>query len=819
MTSSANSLTAVSSHSSGFTFDGQALWKLVKRRRTSIVLGVAIGWALGLAYFFLAPVKYESATEVLVMQKDQKMAKGDSADQVQTAINEDILSTHMQILRSREIVGSALKAGGFDQLPSIVNHLKRDQSPTTFVIDGLTVTRGGTGQSRLAHVLNVSFRHTSESESKEILEAVVASYKKFLGDKFQDVGQEAASLITRAKVDLANDLKGAEERYREFREKAPLLWKNGESANVHQVRYEELNAALSASRLHASKARARLKVVEDAIAEQDARGAEGFERLALLDHNDFERLGMLIDIDKGDSNSAEFQSTLPQRTEMARAQHQSILELVLKQKSRAADLGPDHPEMQQLNAQIKEAQSFISAQSARLGDVEKKAKLTPKTIVQAYRELLKQDVATMDRQQIELNKAADTAQEEAKALVVFELRGEALRKEIDRVQSLYDAVLERLREINLVKDYGGFVTEVIAPAELGKKVSPRGSISLLFGTFVGLVIAAGAVGAAELRDRSFHDVDALASAVRVPVLSTVPLMDPETLDEETTERVAETQRSHCLTAYFRPKSRDAEVFRGLRTSVFFSGKNKTHRIIACSSPAMGDGKTTVISNLAISIAQSGRSVLLVDCDLRRPRIHELFHLSNEVGLSDIVSSATDPQDAIQTIDVENLSLLTSGPIPANPAELLSSVAFNDFLDMVRERYDYVLLDCPPVLAVSDPCVVAPKADAVLVIVRLENNTRSQVIRAVDMLQELDTKVTGLVVNCVLAAASGGDYGSGKYGYGYGYGGDPNSKYYEEGQATAPSGRARGGKKSSGPKSETIANGREIAAAGDKSGTR
>lgn len=766
--------------------DFDQVLNVAKRRWVSLAVGLLAGLALGAAYYVVTAVKYESAAQILVMRKDPKLAtRGvDASEQSEEGVSEDLLATHIQLLQSREIVGQALAENGFDKLPSILNDLDSDETPITYIIDRLGVTRGGAGQSRLAHVLNISLRHTSPTESRDILDAVIRSYRKFLGEKFQDVSTEAADLISQAKVQLAGDLKETEERYRKFRANAPLLWKGEHSSNIFQARYEQIQKELSDIRLQRANAEARLRVVDQAMASQKGQHQDDMLRLASLGGDDIERLSMLVQVERGDSNSAEFQSSQPARLEIARSQHQSLMALLLREQTLIADLGPDHPHIRDVRAQIRTAQDFIASQNEQLGEVKDRPRLTSSKLVESYRELLKQDIATLDGREASLNKEAEVEEKRAKELVTFELDDEAMRKETIRKQDLYDAVIDRLREINLVKDYGRFITEVIAPAEEGERVSPKRSLTLAGSLCLGLLLGGIGIVVAEYRDRSFHSVEALRDAVNSPILSTVPKL--EIADNLAFRNsVAEFGLDPSLQAFYRPKSREAEVFRGLRTTLCFAARNKKHLAIACTSPSVGDGKSTVTANLAISLAQSGRSVLLVDCDLRRPRVDKLFKVDASSGLVDVLSGIGDPPDHIRSTPIDNLSILPCGVIPPNPAELLSSDAFSQFLDYARERYDFVMLDCPPVLAVADPCIVAGKADELLMIVRLETATRPQILRAQDMLTEVGAKPSGIVVNGVVREATeAGRYAYG-YGYGYGYGEKRTASYYTQ-DAAGPS---------------------------------
>ena len=194
----------------------------------------------------------------------------------------------------------------------------------------------------------------------------------------------------------------------------------------------------------------------------------------------------------------------------------------------------------------------------------------------------------------------------------------------------------------------------------------------------------------------------------------------------------------------------------------------------------GDGKTLLAANLAISIAQSGRKVLLLDGDLRRPRVHQLFGVNVEVGVSSVVSGQVDPPEAVQQTAVENLSVVACGPLPVNPAELLTAPEFEQCLQYYREQFDFVIVDCPPLLAVADPCIIAPLVDGVILTVRIARDRRTQVLRSKELLEGVNANVLGVVVNGADTVTEGG-YGYGRYGYGnYGY--TSGQEYFEHDSA-------------------------------------
>jgi capsular exopolysaccharide synthesis family protein len=204
-------------------------------------------------------------------------------------------------------------------------------------------------------------------------------------------------------------------------------------------------------------------------------------------------------------------------------------------------------------------------------------------------------------------------------------------------------------------------------------------------------------------------------------------------------------------------------------------------VVQITSPNPEDGKSTLTANLAVSIAQSGKRILLIDADLRKPQVHKIFGVGGDVGLVSVITGEVDPAEAIQPSAIPGLSLLPCGPVPPNPAELLTAPRFKDLLDVLREQFDFVLIDTPPLLAVTDPSVVAPRVDGVLLTVRITKNGRPAAERAKEMLDTLGANVLGVVVNGIDR-----NNGAGSYAYGYGYGGYGygSEKYHEEAEQPA-----------------------------------
>lgn len=215
-----------------------------------------------------------------------------------------------------------------------------------------------------------------------------------------------------------------------------------------------------------------------------------------------------------------------------------------------------------------------------------------------------------------------------------------------------------------------------------------------------------------------------------------------------------------------PKNPGAEAYRVIRTGIQFAQAGKELQTIALTSCTPNEGKSTTIANLAVVLTQAGKSVLLIDCDMRNPTVHKNFNLSNKVGLSSCISMGTALSDAVQKTSIEGLYALTGGVIPPNPSELLGSEQMKNVLQRAKEQYDYVLIDTPPVMPVTDALIVSRFVDGMILViasaevkVEMARDVRNQLVNA-------GANILGVVLNKVRSEHHG--YG---YGYYYYYGND------------------------------------------------
>jgi succinoglycan biosynthesis transport protein ExoP len=711
--------------------------KIIWQRKSLAGLGIVVALVGGALYYVQRQPIYESDAQVLVINKRPDAGMGGG---VHLSHFEDYVSTHRVLVLSPLIVDRAIEEY---KLGSLKTFEGEEDDLTEAVIEKLSAQRGtkesGTSQNS---ILNLSFRGPVRAECPVVVNAVLSSYKKFLDETYRNMSDDTVKLIADARDTLKKDLADKEAAYREFRRNSPLLWRGKDEVNPRQDRLTKIEAERSALLLSRAELESRLATVQNAI----KQGSSHDQLVALISDM----------VSKSDAKE-------PGRDAPLTLQAQ-LLPLLLEEQTLMQDFGRNHPQVQSVRNRIDATRKYFALPSASYSKTNGSAKpgVDPPSgdLVELALAHLRQELDRVKHSEESLAALYESEHESARKLTTYELEDEQFRSSIARTHELCDGIIKRLQDMNLVKDYGGFEARIIAPATRGEKVVPKASYVLAGSLFLGLMGGCCLAFVAEVSDKSFRTPEEIRRRLGLPILGHIPLQLP---DEQTFQLAAAsgTSMDPMLCTFHQSKSPAAEAYRGVRTALYFSNQGENHKTIQITSPNMGDGKSTIASNLAVSIAQSGKTVVLIDADLRRPRQHKIFGVTSSVGLSSVIVGDAELADAVQETDLPGLSILPSGPVPMNPAELLTSPKFQQMLEVIRDKYDYVLVDSAPLLAVTDPSTVAPRVDGVLLAVSISKHGRTQAERAKEILNSLEAKVLGVVVNRVSSTGSGG-YGFGAY---------------------------------------------------------
>ncbi len=311
-------------------------------------------------------------------------------------------------------------------------------------------------------------------------------------------------------------------------------------------------------------------------------------------------------------------------------------------------------------------------------------------------------------------------------------RVDVLEDRITSLRSSYAAMLaySTSATANLVTVFDRATVPVAA-------VWPRLPISLAIGAIVGLLLALLVFGVRDYLDDSVKSAEDVDSLTELPTLGSIQTFDGG-------ER---KDRLYSLVTLLHPRSASAEAFRTLRTNLDFASVDAALRTVAVTSGLPGEGKTTVAANLAVAFAQSGRSTILVDSDLRRPDIHTFFRLRNEIGLTTAFQTRAESiEPFLQDTEVSNLRVLTAGPPPPNPAELLASQRAGAVLEQLKALADVVVLDSPPLALVTDGALIAAAADGTVLVVRVGRSSRAHLRSSWDALDRAGARILGVALN-------------------------------------------------------------------------
>lgn len=717
-------------------------WRLLKRYYWVILLACALG--LVGAFFITKEMKpvYQAQSQIIFHQSQSNLF-GKQIEKVEL-LNpgdrwqfEQFWNTQREVLRSRWFGGRVVKKLGliddYEFLPKPAPELEQrtPEQREKIVIAKLL----GSYQVSLApdsRVANVVAKSNDAELSAKIADAVAETYVEYTQD-FQSGGlEEIVTWFDSYVASKKSELEESQTKLQRFKRDHNILSLSYENRqNLTANNMATVNEQLMEVRGKLSAESALLSQIRE-MEKADKRKSAGGGAENAQDDIDQARVKKRAIADLIDNTS------LKEAFGQEALLEQELADL------RTRYLG-DHPRVQAAQGRLDVVRKNIREEISRVHiGVANRVSVLEKNRANLEQQLeqLKNEVFALNELGVEYSQHMD--------------RAENLKK-------LYNTVLMRSAEMDLSSLYKGDTIQVLEKAEIpAGPVSPRLPLNLAVGLLIGIALGSATIVLIDALDTTIKSDADVSNYSDKPLLALLPQIDASAL--KSLEVIGETAADTIT--FTAPKSSFAEGIRTLRTNLMFMAPDNPPKLLLVTSPGPGEGKTMTSVNMAIAMAQSGQRTLIIDADMRRPRLHKALGIENKNhGLSSIILGNEELDNVVQPTRVENLSVLACGQIPPNPSELLHSERFAQLVEEVREKYDRVIFDSPPLGAVSDALVLSHSVDGALLILSFGNTQKEMLRRSVDQLMSIGAPLMGFVLNEIRADASGYAY---QYYYRYSY---------------------------------------------------
>ncbi len=671
-------------------------------------------------YTSKAPRIYKATSKVLIEDKMSQNLLFSSFSSKATSINNNI-----HILKSIPVMRRAyliLKVHPhYDNLP-----IKQSANSIEYLKSNMSVDT-----ERETDILIINYESINSIEAKESANALAYAFMQEDTDYARIEFRNSREFLANQLDEKDRKLRASEEDLRNYKLEHGISMLSEETQELIR-QSSELGALLSEAESELEVANNHLSFLQKELSTQDE---------------------LLSDI-----NSVLTSPLLEQLKEEIVKNQTMYVNLLIK-----SEYSPDHPEMIALNKGIESAKLRLGEEIQRIITVKAGSSDPLK-----YRSSLIEKISTAqidqninDTKVTSLRKAVGDYNLRMSILPDTEVELARLERNFTINEKVYSMLITKYEDAKIAEESKiGNIRIVEEAQEPQRPIKPNRKMNMIIAFVIGAGLGIGAALLLNSLDSKIRTFDDVRRYVNLSILGTIPFIhiseqDIEDIDKTVKDTETDTKsleifknqiEARLITSYA-PKSSASESFRILRTNILAKKKKEESLTALITSAGPKEGKTTIHSNLAIALAQMEAKVVLVDLDLRRPMIHTLFSMKKENGISDFLyDKSTKLENFIERTQVPNLDIITSGYIPPNPSELLASKRTDEALAILKEKYDYILLDSPPVIAVTDSMVLAKKADLLLMVVKIGTVDKHVIKRAKELLDNIDVSITGAIIN-------------------------------------------------------------------------
>ena len=697
-------------------------WRVLQKRRWLVLISLGLIVALVTLISLVLPKRYDASARILL---DLEGTDDLGLEQVVMPIGLDLntkLETQIRIVQSDTIANSVMKQLGLQHNRDFAGKFA---APSGQDFDALDLeTRAKLSKSfhkslnvqliPKTQIVELHFRNRDPELAAQVANAVANTYIEHNFQTKYKATLQTSDWLTKQLDDLKKHAESAQETLTTYQKKTGILGTD-ETHNIILDKLEELNKELSA-------------------AEGDRIVKEAKYRIAMTENPE-----LIGNIAPESVLGALYKERAEIRSEYAQL---------------ASKYGSSYPRVVQLQSELNELDTSISQEIKKVGE----------TVRAEYQASLKSEQmlqATFDKQKGEAYKLNEDAIQYA-----------ILRRDVESSRDLYEGLLKKLKEAGILAGLKSSNINIVDQASVPvEPVEPNIPLNMALGLMGGLLGGVALAFVVENVDNSIRTPQDIETYCSLPSLGVIPTV---ALDGKNGHKLAAAtgQKQLILPVTMEQRnSGSAEAFRALRTSLLLSSAGAPPQVILVTSAMMQEGKSFTALNLAVVLAQTGQKVLLVDSDMRRPAIHKYLGFPMNRGLSACLAGTETPDQVVVAVDeIPGLHVIPAGHMPPYPSEMLASDAMPQLLKRWRGEYRYIVIDTPPVLAVTDAVVCARAADVVVLIARSEKTGRQSLVRTRDVLRRVRANIAGVVVNDL-------SFNSVEYRQYYGHYGSEYSYYY------------------------------------------
>jgi capsular exopolysaccharide synthesis family protein len=711
-------------------------WTLVAA--TSLCVG-----SLGVLYYATVDRTFQARAQLLVQQTGPLVT---STGTTEGLTQQGMLPTYERLFTSTVVLEAAVER--LMQLPRDRRVDLVNTPPENWV--ALLRSKIAVRSLRLTNVIEIAYGSRSPQAAEAVVQALLDSYTEFMKSNHQTVAEELVTILRKERHEVEQQLRLKERQLVDARRRFGDIGLREATQTLHPLvqRVVRINESLIEVQQNRLKLEATLLAIDKAVA----------QGLDLRQHL------FAIEPVIGREVVLAAMGLSEQDEETVARLEQKLIEEQAELDALKTHYGLRHPKVQQLSDSIRQTNVYLANYQQA---VDRRAeRLQDDQMGQLLRNLVAQELQKAREQERILADQYHHAQAEAVKLQGRFEEIAMLQREVDRLLNFNHTLLDHIDSIDINQNQSDVRVEVVSRPQAGQEpVSPNGLVVITVCLFGSLSLGAALVYIVDVLDDRFRSLDEMKAQLQTPVLAMVRQLELRVqvgLD--------------ALQVHVAPDAVASEAFRTLRTTLAFAGEQ--FECVAISSSEPGDGKTTIVANLGVSFAQTGRRTLLIDADLRRPGLTRLFDMKGQSGLTEVLRGPGECSElaaaAIYPSGHDMLDILPSGTRPLDPTGLLSSNRFAELLAWAGARYDQILVDSPPLLVASDAAVVGRMAGGLMLVVQPQKNHRRLVMRAIEEARGVGLDVIGVIVNRLSGEGAQSYYDEG-YGYGYGYGGESEAE--------------------------------------------